>query len=139
MEGARIRGDKNLVGAMRKAQTRRKPDGSRPRDGLYAHPAIANPGNIIDCGACGGGHLGSKLAHENEAPFPEALAEPFIRSFCPPGGVVLDPFGGSGTVAAVAIKHGRWSISIDCRESQIELTQRRICEARGIPPIPTVK
>lgn len=139
-EGARIRGDKNLVGAMRKTQTRRKPDGSRPRDGLYARPEIANPGNIINCGAGGGGNIGSKLAHENEAPFPEKLAEFFVRSFCPPGGVVLDPFGGSGTTAAVAEKHGRRWITIDCREAQVELIHRRIAEVR--PPrltMPTIQ
>ena len=84
--------------------------------------------------------MGSPLAHENEAPFPEKLAEFFIRSFCPPGGVVLDPFGGSGTTAAVAEKHGRRWITIDCREAQVELIHRRIAEVR--PPrltMPTIQ
>lgn len=75
--------------------------------------------------------LGSRLAHENEAPFPESLAEFFIKSFCPPGGIVLDPFGGSGTVAAVCEKLGRNSISIDIRASQTELQKRRIEEAKS--------
>lgn len=74
--------------------------------------------------------MGSKLAHENEAPFPEKLAEFFIKSFCPPGGTVLDPFCGSGTVAAVAERLGRNSIGYDIRESQIELTKRRLTEVR---------
>ena len=69
--------------------------------------------------------MGSKLAHENEAPFPEKLAEFFIRSWCPPGGTVLDPFCGSGTTLAVATKCGRNSIGIDIRESQVDLTKRR--------------
>jgi len=89
----------------------------------YIPPKLANPGNVIQCS---GGHLGSKLAHENEAPFPEKLAEFFIKSFCPPGGIVLDPFLGSGTTAAVAKQEGRGYIGIDIRESQIELTQRRL-------------
>lgn len=92
----------------------------------YTPPDIANPGNIVKCGPAGGGHFGSKLAHENEAPFPEKLAEFFIRSFCPPGGAVLDPFVGSGTVPAVAERFGRSWIGIDIRESQIELTKRRL-------------
>jgi DNA modification methylase len=75
--------------------------------------------------------MGSRLAHQNEAPFPEALAEFFIRSFCPPGGVVFDPFCGSGTTAAVALRHGRNAIACDIRESQIELTCRRIVEVRA--------
>jgi hypothetical protein len=103
-----------------KVQTRRKADGERLRDGLYKPPALANAGNVIECHG-GGGHLGSKLAHENEAPFPEKLVDPFIRCFCPPGGMVLDPFAGSGTTAAVAKRLGRSSISIDIRD----------CEAAG--------
>lgn len=74
--------------------------------------------------------MGSSLAHENEAPFPESLADFFIRSFCPPGGIVMDPFSGSGTTAAAAIKSGRNYIAMDIRESQVDLTNRRCEEAR---------
>ena len=91
----------------------------------YALPTKANPGNVIRCHG-GGGHMGSDLAHENEAPFPEKLAEAFVLSFCPPGGIVLDCFSGSGTTAAVAVRHGRQAIAIDVRESQIDLTRRRV-------------
>ena len=123
--------------------THRRADGRRVGDNTrdnraFVIPDKANPGNIIDCGCGGGGNIGSDLAHENEAPFPEKLVEPFILSFCPPGGTVLDPFGGSGTTAAVAEKHGRNWISIDIRSSQIDLTHRRIREVRGVPPIPIV-
>lgn len=92
-----------------------------------SQPVLANPGNIIEC-IVGGGVMGSKLAHENEAPFPESLAEFFIRSYCPPGGTVLDPFSGSGTTASVALKNGRDAIAIDIRESQVELTNKRLAE-----------
>ena len=97
----------------------------------YAKPKISNPGNVIRC-KVGGGHMGSRLAHENEAPFPESLVEFFIRSFCPPSGIVLDPFSGSGTVAAVAEKWGRNSVAIEIRKSQIKLTQRRFDEAQPL-------
>lgn len=107
--------------------TKTMADGTKKQQGCVA-PARANPGNVIRCHG-GGGHMGSKLAHENEAPFPESLAEFFIRSFCPPGGVVLDIFGGSGTTMAAAIKSGRRSISVDVRESQGELMKRRRDEA----------
>lgn len=95
----------------------------------YVVPPISNPGDIIDC-SVGGGKLGSKISHDNEAPFPEKLPNFFIRSFCPPGGVVYDPFGGSGTTAAVAIKTGRKFICSDLRRSQIDLMERRVREAR---------
>ena len=101
----------------------------------YKPPAICKASNVIgtstivDCGAVGGGNMGSKLAHENEAPFPELLAERMIRSYCPPNGIVLDPFSGSGTTAAVAVKTGRRFIGFDNRQSQIELSKRRVEEA----------
>jgi site-specific DNA-methyltransferase (cytosine-N4-specific) len=102
----------------------RKADGRR-RIKKYACPEISNPGNVISLGAIGGGKTGGKICHENEAPFPERLAEFFIRSLCPPGGTVLDPFSGSGTVAAVAEKFGRNSIAADIRYSQCEILKKR--------------
>lgn len=86
---------------------------------------IANPGNLIRTNN-GGGQLGSKVAHENEAPFPEKVPEFFIRSLCPPGGIVCDPFCGSGTTAAAAIATGRVPVMFDIRQSQVELTRKRI-------------
>lgn len=97
----------------------------------YIPPEKSNPGNVLDCGTVGGGRIGSNIAHDNEAPFPEKIPNFFIRSFCPPGGVVLDPFSGSGTTLAVAIKTGRKFIACDLRESQIALMQRRIKQARN--------
>jgi hypothetical protein len=110
-----------------KVQTRRKANGERVRDGLYKPPTKTNPGNVIS-GKVGGGLMGSPLAHESEAPFPEWLVEPFVKSFCPPGGIVLDPFGGSGTVLAVALKNGRRCISIDVRKDQCDIMRRRLAE-----------
>ena len=109
----------------------------------YDAPKLANPGNFIDCTPppsessdvveviVGGGVMGNRLCHENEAPFPEKLAEFFIRSFCPPGGTVLDPFCGSGTTLAMAKQNGRGGVGIDLRQSQIDLTKRRLEETAG--------
>lgn len=98
----------------------------------YFPPVKANPGNIIRC-VVGGNQMGSKLAHENEAPFPSRLAEFFIRSFCPPGGSVLDRFSGSGTTVATALRLGRGGIAIDIRKSQADLTMRRLDEVLNGP------
>ena len=95
----------------------------------YTPPALANPGNLIHCHG-GGGHMGSKLAHEHPAPFPEALAEFFIKSFCPPGGLICDPFCGSGTTLAVAKRLGRNYIGIDIDEKWCELSRRRVEEVQ---------
>ncbi len=99
------------------------------REQSYTPPVLANPGNVIKC-VVGGGCMGSKMAHENEAPFPEKLAEFFVRSFCPPSGTVYDAFCGSGTTLAVAKRTGRIGIGTDVRESQIELTRRRLASVQ---------
>ena len=110
-------------GRVNRPRLQREGDTRRVR--TYEPPAKANPGNVIECHG-GGGHMGSRLAHENEAPFPEKLAEAFVLSFCPPEGMVLDCFCGSGTTLAVAVKHGRQAIGIDVRQSQVELSRRRL-------------
>lgn len=101
---------------------------------IYTPPILANPGNLVHI-KVGGGLLGNKLAHENEAPFPEALAEWFIRSLCPPGGRVLDPFSGSGTTACVAHRLGREGFGTDLRISQLELSRRRFASSDYMPSI----
>jgi len=110
------------------APSHRTTDGSRVKAKAYKPPARSNPGNLISLGSVGGGKLGHDLAHENEAPFPEKLADFFIRSYCPPNSYVLDPFMGSGTTLAAAFKIGRNGIGFDIRESQIELTRRRLID-----------
>jgi site-specific DNA-methyltransferase (cytosine-N4-specific) len=85
----------------------------------------AERGDVVDCNV-GGGRMGSTLAHENEAPFPEHLAEFFVRSFCPPGGLIIDPFCGSGTTGAVAVRLGRRFLGCDLRQSQVDLSRRRL-------------
>ena len=106
--------------------THRQADGTRV-EREYSPPALANPGNIVHC-KVGGGHMGSKDSHDNEAPFPEKLVEFFVKSFCPVGGTVLDPFIGSGTTCAVAERYGRNSIGFDMRQSQIDLSKKRLAE-----------
>lgn len=91
----------------------------------YKPPELANPGNVLKC-AVGGGRMGHELANENEAPFPLKLAAFFVRSFCPPDGVVCDPFSGSGTTCHAAFENGRRFVGCDLRQSQVELCERRL-------------
>lgn len=117
----------------RRTLSRRRTETDRVEPSAYTEPAIANPGNVIHC-TVGGGHMGHRLASENEAPYPADLVYPFVVSFCPPGGLVLDPFGGSGTTVAVAVETGRRGLGCDLRPSQVELGRRRVSEAN--PPLP---
>lgn len=106
-------------------QTMRDADG-QPRRQDYVPPALANPGNLIRTAANGGGRLGHPAAHENEAPYPVDVPEFFVKSLCPPGGIVLDPFSGSGTTCEASLKHGRRAIGLDLRASQCRVAARRI-------------
>jgi DNA modification methylase len=59
------------------------------------------------------------------ATFPEKLIEPCVLAGCPVGGVILDPFGGSGTVARVANRHSRNSILIELNPEYLKLIDQR--------------
>jgi hypothetical protein len=121
--------ERNNVGPHRARRKRRREAGKG-----YVPPELSNPGNVIDCGAVGGGKTGDALCHENEAPFPEELARFFVLSFCRPGGLVCDPFCGSGTTLAVALAEGRRAAGCDLRRSQVELTRDRLAAAAPGPP-----
>ncbi len=98
---------------------------------MFRAGETAENSSIVQC-QVGGGHMGSPLASLSEAPFPESLAEWFVRSCCPEGGLVLDPFSGSGTTMAVCQKHGRNGVGVDIRESQAELGRTR-CAQQMLP------
>lgn len=59
------------------------------------------------------------------ATFPPALIAPCILAGCPKGGVVLDPFAGSGTTGAVASAHGRRALLIELNPEYAKLAQDR--------------
>lgn len=99
--------------------------GERVAGSKYPKNPITRPRDVIRA-TVGGGHLGSKLAHSNAAPFPEKLVEPIILALTNPGDTCCDPFCGSSTVGAVALKHGRYYIGIDNDESMIALSRRRL-------------
>lgn len=59
------------------------------------------------------------------ATMPEALVEPCILAGCPLGGLVLDPFVGSGTVVAVAERLGRRGVGVDLSYQDLARTRTR--------------
>ena len=68
----------------------------------------------------------SKFRGAHFAVFPEPLVELCVRAGCPEGGLVLDPFLGSGTTAVVARRLGRHFIGIDCSRDYCALARRRL-------------
>lgn len=71
------------------------------------------------------------------ATYPPELIRPFVRAGCPPGGTVLDPFGGSGTTGLVADQEGRDAILIDLDERNGPMAADRI--TAGVPLLARVE
>ena len=64
------------------------------------------------------------------AVMPPDLVKPCILAGCPEGGVVLDPFMGSGTVAAVAQDAGRRAVGIELNPDYCKLIAKRFKQRR---------
>jgi site-specific DNA-methyltransferase (adenine-specific) len=62
------------------------------------------------------------------AVFPVDLPLFFIRLLCPEGGLVLDPFGGSGTTGLAALSTGRRCVLIDNNEQYCQAAIKRLRE-----------
>jgi DNA modification methylase len=71
---------------------------------------------------------GFKDAHF--ATFPEALIEPCVLAGCQKGGIVLDPFCGSGTTGIVSVRNGRNFIGIELNTEYAEMSTMRIEKER---------
>ncbi len=87
---------------------------------LRYHPGGAKPGDVWDI-----------LPEDTQgrglhfAPFPADLCRIPILATCPPDGVVLDPFCGTGTAMLVASQLGRRSVGIDLAEEYLALARER--------------
>ena len=64
------------------------------------------------------------------AVYPPELIERPILSTCPPNGIVIDPFMGSGTTAVVAKNNGRQYIGCELNPEYAELSEKRISESK---------
>lgn len=74
--------------------------------------------------------VGKNMGHP--AVFPVDLPLFFINLLCPPDGLVVDPFGGSGTTGIAAMSAARRCILIDNNQTYCELAARRIAEETPI-------
>lgn len=113
-------------------RTHRNKSFTRNADGEFERKEVAinqnNPKrrNVWTYLVGGGNSSDDKIAFEHPAIFPEQLAEDHILSWSNEGDLVLDPFGGSGTTAKMALKNGRDFITIECSEDYCDLIHRRI-------------
>jgi DNA modification methylase len=67
------------------------------------------------------------------ATFPPDLIKPCILAGCPAGGLVLDPFAGSGTTGKVALELGRRAVLIELNPTYLKLSDQRCCTTLGLP------
>lgn len=66
------------------------------------------------------------------AVYPEELIVDCIKAGCPEGGIVLDPFIGSGTTGLVAKKLNRHYIGIELNAEYIKIAEKRIINEIGL-------
>lgn len=62
------------------------------------------------------------------APFPEELCLIPVKATCPRGGIVLDPFVGTGTSILTAIELGRRGLGIDLSPEYLEFARDRLAQ-----------
>jgi site-specific DNA-methyltransferase (adenine-specific) len=70
--------------------------------------------------------MNGRAIHEDEKPV--AILAPLIEYACPPGGLVLAPFAGSGSDLEAARQLGRRAIGIELREECAEKAARRLSQ-----------
>jgi site-specific DNA-methyltransferase (cytosine-N4-specific) len=95
----------------------RRSNGDRVDRGGFAkaptiNPAGKMPGSVWEI-ATEPLKVPAELDVDHFAAFPTEWPRRIILGWCPPGGTVLDPFGGTGTTALVAEALGRQAISVD--------------------------
>jgi hypothetical protein len=84
------------------------------------------PSNVISLAL-----VGKNRGHP--AVFPVDLPLFFIKLLCPPDGLVVDPFAGSGSTGLAAISQNRRCVLIDNNEVYCKTAQRRLIEEVFVP------
>lgn len=82
------------------------------------HPKGKNPGDVWSIKL-------QPFPEAHFATFPEELVKRCIEAGCPEGGIVLDPFAGSGTVGKVAYELGRNAILIELIPEYLNIIKKR--------------
>lgn len=115
-----------------KAATVRRIDDAadRPGDQRYAkrsrshrlHPDGARPTTVITCG------VGGQKGINHPAPMALGVAREIVPLCCPPDGVVLDPFCGSGTTGIACIDRSREFVGIEINAEYAAEARRRLTD-----------
>lgn len=108
---------------------------SAASEGRVAHPGGALPGSVFTSS------VGADKGNPHPTPMPIELAEFLVRLACVPGGIVLDPFAGSGTTGIAALRLGRSAVLVELETDWASYAARRIHAEReagriGQHPLP---
>lgn len=84
-------------------------------------------------GLCSVWAVSQVTGSDHPCPYPEDLVRPLICASCPPDGIVLDPFTGSGTTGAVSLSEGRRFYGMEKNATFAAMARRRIAGWRHKP------
>ena len=94
-------------------------ESGKPHDAALNNPKGKNPGDVL--------HLQTKpYLGDHQAAYTVNLPLYFISFLCPPGGIVLDPFAGSGTTAEAAEMLGRKWVLIEGSKKYLKQINQRL-------------
>lgn len=100
-------------------------NGFRAQHELVCHASRGVPlvhdkgtGNVLRCGRV--------EPTDHPSPKPEPIMQRLLRVVAPPGGLILDPFMGSGTTLRAAVNLGMRAIGIESVEAYCEVAAKRL-------------
>jgi len=110
--------------------------GRKPRTGVDSRGVNQGNGDILNTMTVNKRSVWTvsiqPLREAHFATFPERLIIDCIKAGCPIGGVVLDPFFGSGTTGIVARKLGCYYIGCEINSKYIKIFKNRILQELGM-------
>lgn len=93
---------------------------------VYHHKGIAN---VI------GGNRVTAAEREHHAQKPVSLMQDIAKVVCPPGGLILDPFMGSGSTGVAALREGFGFIGIEQDPAYVAISRKRLAAAQADCPL----
>lgn len=113
-------------GEARRGRTVRRAASGSYTQGARGYSEYLNDGTRLMHSVIPAPNLVKRALHPTEKPV--GILDPLIRYACPGGGIVLDPFAGSGSTAVAARLSGRSAVLIEGHEPYCELIARRLAQ-----------
>jgi site-specific DNA-methyltransferase (adenine-specific) len=106
----------------------RKPNSVAHRGAYTEHTAFINDGLVYVRSVLRAKNIRRRACWTHPTEKPAEIIAPLIESSVPPGGLVLDPFAGSGSTLLTARQLGRRAIGIEASEEYCERAAKRLSE-----------